>query len=171
MRVWALWASALMALVGADAARADVKMSGTFVADGACPATQAIRGDKNPGNVSTQAGLSYELLAANKDAATHYLILGPGPVRLVVQVLPAGQVMAQAAAHLGPVGRPEAVSYPGAGQVDQAPGAGRVSQCIAQRELGPPGMPADPPGWLIHRLADVVQVGDELADGVRPIAR
>ncbi|RUW83752.1 ribonuclease, partial [Mesorhizobium sp. M1E.F.Ca.ET.063.01.1.1] len=41
MRVWALWGSVVLALVGAGVARADVKMSGTFVADSACPATQA----------------------------------------------------------------------------------------------------------------------------------
>lgn len=78
MRIWTLWGSVVLALAGADAARADVKMSGSFVADSACPATQAIRGDKNPGNVSTQAGQSYQLLAANKDSPTHYLILVPG---------------------------------------------------------------------------------------------
>jgi ribonuclease T2 len=77
MRFWALWASAILALAGADVARADVKMSGSFVADVACAATQAIRGDKNPGNVSTQTGQSYQLLAGNKDEPTHYLILVP----------------------------------------------------------------------------------------------
>jgi ribonuclease T2 len=78
MRIWTLWGSVVLALAGADAARADMKMSGSFVADSSCPATQAIRGDKNPGNVSTQAGQSYQLLAANKDSPTHYLILVPG---------------------------------------------------------------------------------------------
>ncbi|RRI07008.1 ribonuclease [Mesorhizobium tamadayense] len=78
MRVWALWGSILLAVAGAGAAQADVKMSGTFVADSACPATQAIKSGKNPGNVSTQAGHSYQLLAGNKDDPTHYLIQVPG---------------------------------------------------------------------------------------------
>ncbi|TIV54020.1 MAG: ribonuclease, partial [Mesorhizobium sp.] len=78
MRVWALWGSVVLALVGAGVARADVKMSGTFVADSACPATQAIKSGKNPGNVSTEAGQSYQLLAGNKDEPTHYLIQVPG---------------------------------------------------------------------------------------------
>ena len=59
-------------------ARADVKMSGSFVADAACPATQAIKSGKNPGNISTVAGQSYQLLAGNKDQPTHYLIQVPG---------------------------------------------------------------------------------------------
>ncbi|WFP73308.1 ribonuclease [Mesorhizobium sp. WSM4906] len=78
MRAWALWGSVVLALVGADAAHADVKMSGTFVADSACPATQAIKSGKNPGDVSTQTGQSYQLLAGNKDEPTHYLIQVPG---------------------------------------------------------------------------------------------
>lgn len=78
MRVWALWGSVVLALVGAGVARADVKMNGTFVADSACPATQAIKSGKNPGDVSTQTGQSYQLLAGNKDEPTHYLIQVPG---------------------------------------------------------------------------------------------
>ncbi|MGX5801005.1 ribonuclease T2 family protein [Bradyrhizobium sp. Arg314] len=78
MRVWALWGSMVLALAGAGAAHADVKMSGTFVADSACPATQAIKNGKNPGNISTAAGQSYQLLAGNKDEPTHYLIQVPG---------------------------------------------------------------------------------------------
>ena len=78
MGVWALWGSALRAVACAGPARADVKMNGTFVADSACPATQAIKSGKNPGNVSTQAGQSYQLLAGNKDQPTHYLVQVPG---------------------------------------------------------------------------------------------
>jgi ribonuclease T2 len=79
---------ALVAVSLAGAARADVKMSGSFVADAACPATQAIKSGKNPGNISTGAGKSYELLAGNKDAPTHYLIRVPGadPERRWVKV-------------------------------------------------------------------------------------
>ncbi|UVK41564.1 ribonuclease [Mesorhizobium sp. AR10] len=53
-------------------------MSGSFVADAACPATQAIKSGKNPGSVSTATGQSYDLLAGNKDGPTHYLIRVPG---------------------------------------------------------------------------------------------
>jgi ribonuclease T2 len=78
MRISAIWAAVLVGLASAGMARADVKMSGSFVADAACPATQAIKSGKNPGNVSTTAGQSYDLLAGNKDAPTHYLIRVPG---------------------------------------------------------------------------------------------
>jgi ribonuclease T2 len=75
-----------MSLTGV--ARAEVKMSGAFVADAACPATQAIKSGKNPGDISTSAGQSYDLLAGNKDAPTHYLIRVPGadPERRWVKV-------------------------------------------------------------------------------------
>jgi ribonuclease T2 len=88
MRMWAIWGSLLLALTGVGAARAEVKMSGSFVADAACPATQAIKSGKNPGNISTEAGQSYNLLAGNKDAPTHYLIQVPGadPERRWVKV-------------------------------------------------------------------------------------
>ncbi len=79
---------ALVAALLTGAARAEVKMSGSFVADATCPATQAIRSGKNPGNIATDAGQSYELLAGNKDAPTHYLIRVPGadPERRWVKV-------------------------------------------------------------------------------------
>jgi len=78
MRISAIVAAVFFALAGAGMARADVKMSGSFVADSACPATQAIKSGKNPGNIATTAGQSYDLLAGNKDAPTHYLIRVPG---------------------------------------------------------------------------------------------
>ncbi|TIP81111.1 MAG: ribonuclease [Mesorhizobium sp.] len=79
---------ALVAALLTGAARAEVKMSGAFVADATCPATQAIKSGKNPGNIATDAGQSYELLAGNKDAPTHYLIRVPGadPERRWVKV-------------------------------------------------------------------------------------
>lgn len=60
------------------AAHAEVKLSGSFVADRACPATQSIKTAKNPGNVATEAGKTYDLLAGNKEMPTHYLIEVPG---------------------------------------------------------------------------------------------
>ncbi|RWO30142.1 MAG: ribonuclease [Mesorhizobium sp.] len=83
-----VFGSALAAASLTGAARAEVKMSGSFVADATCPATQAIRSGRNPGNIATDAGQSYELLAGNKDAPTHYLIRVPGadPERRWVKV-------------------------------------------------------------------------------------
>jgi len=88
MRIGVVFGLTLLATSLAIAAHADVKLSGTFVADAACPATQAIKNGKNPGNVSTDAGKGYELLAGNKDMPTHYLILVPGadPERRWVKV-------------------------------------------------------------------------------------
>ncbi|SIT59450.1 Ribonuclease T2 [Mesorhizobium prunaredense] len=83
-----VFGSALAAASLTGAVRAEVKMSGSFVADATCPATQAIKSGKNPGNIATDAGRSYELLAGNKDVPTHYLIRVPGadPERRWVKV-------------------------------------------------------------------------------------
>ncbi|MER8748561.1 ribonuclease [Mesorhizobium sp. M1050] len=88
MRIGVVFGLAVLAASLAGAARADVKLSGSFVADAACPATQAIKNGKNTGNVSTDAGQSYQLLAGNKEAPTHYLIQVPGadPERRWVKV-------------------------------------------------------------------------------------
>ena len=59
-------------------ALADVKLSGSFVADRACAATQSIKTAKNPGNVAIEAGRTYDLFAGNKAMPTHYLIEVPG---------------------------------------------------------------------------------------------
>jgi ribonuclease T2 len=71
-------ATVLAAALSCGAAHAEVKLSGAFVADRACPATQSIKTAKNPGNISTEAGKSYDLLAGNKAMPTHYLIEVPG---------------------------------------------------------------------------------------------
>ncbi|WP_137931965.1 ribonuclease T2 family protein [Mesorhizobium comanense] len=88
MRIASVFGLAGLAASLAGVAHAEVKMSGSFVADASCPATQAIKNGKNPGNVSTDAGQSYQLLAGNKDVPTHYLILVPGadPERRWVKV-------------------------------------------------------------------------------------
>ncbi|RWH73725.1 ribonuclease [Mesorhizobium sp.] len=114
MRVWALWGSMVLALADAGAAHADVKMSGTFVADSACPATQAIRNGKNPGNISTEAGKGYELLAGNKDDPTHYLIQVPGadPERRWVKI-GCGHVTGGGAATPAPSGQSKPSSASG----------------------------------------------------------
>ena len=92
------------AVVMVGAARAETKLDGTFVADAACPATQAIKSGKNPGNVSTEAGQRYDLVAGNKDEPTHYLIRMPGadPERRWVKVS-CGHLAGTAAAPTAPV--------------------------------------------------------------------
>ena len=74
-------------LVAAGAARAEVQMSGSFVAKEACAATPSIHSSANPGDVSLEASRAYKLLAKNKDEASHYLIEVPGaePARPVAR--------------------------------------------------------------------------------------
>ncbi len=72
-----LFAAAL--IVPPATASAQVPMVGAFVAEATCPATPSIRDpDDNPGNVATQAGLSYELVGRNAVPGSHYLIIVPG---------------------------------------------------------------------------------------------
>ena len=53
---------------------AEVKLSGYFIARSECPAYQSFRRKTNPGNVSTNIDQAYDLVAKNKQAATHYRI-------------------------------------------------------------------------------------------------
>jgi ribonuclease T2 len=76
MRLGFVLVAAMVVLAGP--AHAEVKLSGSFVADRACPATQSVKAARNPGNVATEAGRSYDLLAGNKAMPTHYLIEVPG---------------------------------------------------------------------------------------------
>ncbi|MGE0240216.1 MAG: ribonuclease [Parvibaculaceae bacterium] len=57
-------------------AQAEVPLDGSFVADQDCSAVQSIRKQSNP--VKLEAGHSYQIVAANKDAASHFLIIVPG---------------------------------------------------------------------------------------------
>jgi hypothetical protein len=66
MRTGLVFGLAFVAVSLTGAARAEVKMSGSFVADAACPATQAIKSGKNPGNISTDAGQSYDCWLATR---------------------------------------------------------------------------------------------------------
>ncbi|WP_414676706.1 ribonuclease T2 family protein [Mesorhizobium sp.] len=88
MRTWLGLGMVFATAVLAGTAQAETKLTGTFVADAACPATQAIKSGKNPGNVSTETGQSYNLVAGNKDEPTHYMIQVPGadPERRWVKV-------------------------------------------------------------------------------------
>jgi ribonuclease T2 len=56
--------------------RADVALDGSFVAGANCNAFQSIRKQSNP--VALEAGHSYQIVAANKEAPSHYLIVVPG---------------------------------------------------------------------------------------------
>ena len=53
---------------------AEVKLSGYFVAQSECPAYQSLRKKTNPNNIQTTINQAYNLLAKNKEDATHYLI-------------------------------------------------------------------------------------------------
>lgn len=78
MRLVLGFATVLATVIACSSAHAEVKLSGSFVADRACPATQSIKTAKNPGNIATEAGKTYDLLAGNRDMPTHYLIEVPG---------------------------------------------------------------------------------------------
>lgn len=67
---------ALLAL--SQPARAEVPLSGSFVATVACPAYQSISRQTNPGNVTLTPGEDYALVAANKTPPTHLWIRIPG---------------------------------------------------------------------------------------------
>ena len=120
MRIWLVLGSMLAGVALSGAARAETKLSGSFVADAACPATQAIKSGKNPGDVSTQVGQSYDVVAGNKDAPTHYMIRVPGadPERRWVKVS-CGHLAGEAAA--APV-VPAAPVEPGTAQKKAAGG-------------------------------------------------
>jgi len=77
---------ALMLLVAP--AQAEVQLTGTFTATQSCPALQSIRRGTNPGDVTTQPGTSYQLLAANSDNPSHFWIVvsGASPDRRWVAV-------------------------------------------------------------------------------------
>jgi ribonuclease T2 len=57
-------------------ARAEVPLDGSFVAGANCGAFQSIRKQSNP--VALEAGHSYQIVAANKEPASHFLIIVPG---------------------------------------------------------------------------------------------
>lgn len=57
-------------------AQAEVPLDGSFVAGANCSAFQSIRKQSNP--VALEAGHAYQIVAANKQAASHFLIVVPG---------------------------------------------------------------------------------------------
>lgn len=92
--------AAILALaLSAGAAQAQVKISGSLTATQACPAFQSIRKATNPGAVTLQPGRAYQIIAKNKDEATHYQVLieGAEPAQRWVEI-GCGQTDANAAA-------------------------------------------------------------------------
>lgn len=71
-----LFAFVFAVLTSQQAVRAEVALDGSFVAGANCSAFQSIRKQSNP--VALQAGQSYQIVAANKEAASHFLIIVPG---------------------------------------------------------------------------------------------
>ena len=55
-------------------AYAQVSLKGYFIAGETCEAYQSIKKATNPGRVRLVKDMKYELVAKNKDTATHYLI-------------------------------------------------------------------------------------------------
>ena len=53
---------------------ASVKLNGTFVTEKSCEAFLSIRRKTNPGNVLVKPDETYEVVAKNKEDATHYQI-------------------------------------------------------------------------------------------------
>ncbi|MCA0433562.1 MAG: ribonuclease [Proteobacteria bacterium] len=69
---------AVLLMVLALPASAQVPEQGTFVAAKSCPAVVSIKKGSNPGNASVRPGQSYALVGKNKDEASHYWIEVPG---------------------------------------------------------------------------------------------
>lgn len=82
------FAAAAMVALPASEAAADVPLTGFFIAREACPALQSIRNATNPGEVKTEPGKSYPMIAKNKPNASHYFIEveGAEPARRWVAV-------------------------------------------------------------------------------------
>jgi ribonuclease T2 len=82
------FAAAAMVALSAAEASAEVPLTGFFIAREACPALQSIRNTTNPGEVKTEPGKSYPMIAKNKPNASHYFIKveGADPARRWVAV-------------------------------------------------------------------------------------
>ena len=86
-RSWFFAGAAMVALLASEA-KAEVPLTGFFIAREACPALQSIRNATNPGDIKTAPGKSYPLIAKNKPNASHYFIEveGADPARRWVAV-------------------------------------------------------------------------------------
>ena len=65
------FAAATMVALSASEAAAEVPLTGFFIARETCPALQSIRNATNPGEVKTEPGKSYPMIAKNKPNASH----------------------------------------------------------------------------------------------------
>jgi ribonuclease T2 len=72
------WGAALLLILAAVTAQAEMPAGGSFLASKACPALQSIRKETNPGGVMTEPGTSYEIIAMNRKKPTHFRIEVPG---------------------------------------------------------------------------------------------
>lgn len=66
--------AAIVLACGHLAALAEMPAKGEFIATSACPALQSIRKETNPGEVMTEPGSRYAIIAQNRKKATHYRI-------------------------------------------------------------------------------------------------
>jgi hypothetical protein len=100
-------------------AKAEVPLTGFFIAREACPALQSIRNATNPGEVKTEPGKSYPIIAKNKPNASHYFfeVEGADPTRrwLAVAASTSSPPMGQASRR-----------RPGPGRTGQRPNARRI---------------------------------------------
>src|SRR3984957_8845027 len=82
------FAAAAMVALPASKAAAEAPLTGFFIAGETCPALQSIRNATNPGDVKTEPGKSYPMVAKNKPNASHYFIEveGADPTRRWVAV-------------------------------------------------------------------------------------
>ena len=58
----------------ANAAFAEIRLEGYFVARARCPAFQSLRKQSNPGDVHTEVDRTYQILGKNKEPGSHYKI-------------------------------------------------------------------------------------------------
>ncbi len=107
-------------------ARAEVPLDGSFVAGDNCSAFQSIRQQSNP--VALEAGHSYQIVAANKEAATHFLIIvqGATPER---RWAPIGCGKREGGEPMGNASAPE--PKPDEGQAQSGQKSGRTQYVLA----------------------------------------
>ena len=72
--LWRGLGAAFFLACGNLAALAEMPATGEFIATSACPALQSIRKDTNPGEVMTEPGARYAVVAKNRKKPTHYRI-------------------------------------------------------------------------------------------------
>jgi ribonuclease T2 len=136
--------AAIAALLSLAPVRADVPMTGNFLAAEACPAEQSFNKHFNPGSVMLTRGQTYAIVSANNTPASHYLVMVPGATperRWVAEgcgsvvatsdsitTLPASTGGSPSSTTLAPPSTPAAAARPASGP---APGAGTYVLAIS----------------------------------------